>query len=249
MKTFYQKMGQGRPVVVLHGWGISSSNFKAVQKYLSQRGYQVFNLDLPGFGRTEEPEEAWGVSDYANFVLEFARKHRLSHFFLVGHSFGGRIGIKLAASHPEKLIGLVLVSSAGLRSRKTRKRLTFLFLAKIFGLIFSLPLIKKFKEKARRVLYRAARARDYLKLKGVMKQTFIKVVKEDLRPFLAQIKVPTLVVWGEKDQVTPLSDASIMKKEIRGAVLKVVEGADHRLPYQKPAEFSKIVLGFFQKLR
>lgn len=245
----YKLAGEGTPIVILHGWGSPSNAWLETQGYLSARGYEVYMPDLPGFGKSNPPPKPWEISDYAQCVGRFADRLGLQRFFLIGHSFGGRIGIRLALLHPDRLLGLVLCSSAGIKSRPTVKQFAFRVLAKVGYRLLSLPPLKGFQQPARRFLYFLAGEWDYYRAQGVMRETMKRVIEEDLRPDLGKIAVPTLIVWGDRDRVTPLSDAYIMKEEIPNVALHIVEGAGHRLPYEEPEVFTRFVLAFLEEIK
>src|SRR6185436_19423391 len=123
--------------------------------------------------------------------------------FFFGHSFGGRLAIKLGAMQPESLSGLVLCAAAGVSKVNPIKRYAFLVLAKIGKIILRvLPVV----EKVRPWLYKLAREHDYEKTAGVMREVFRKVVAEDLESAAMQITLPTLLLWGRQDTITKLAD-------------------------------------------
>lgn len=211
-----------------------------MKKELEEVGFEAAIPQLPGFAQAEAPKRPWSVSDYVNWV-----KTRLpKEYFLVGHSFGGRIAIKLASQDPKGLGGLILINSAGIKPRRTLKHLLFLVLAKMGRLIFLLPPFFIFKNFARKALYKLAGVRDYYRAKGVMKETLKKVISEDLKGDLKKIKVPTLILWGEKDRTTPLSDGELMNRLIPHSSLKVFPEADHSLPLKFPKQTSLAIIKF-----
>src|SRR3989344_4726315 len=126
-------------VLILHGWGSSSKSFEEISRLLREKGHQVFAPDLPGFGSERTQDKPWPLDDYVNFVLNFAQAQDLNKFILLGHSFGGRIGIKFAVRYPEKLSGLILYAAAGIKPRRTFWQWVLYIFAKIGGFIFSLP--------------------------------------------------------------------------------------------------------------
>jgi pimeloyl-ACP methyl ester carboxylesterase len=233
-----------RPVVILHGWGSSGSSFFAIKDFLNKKGFPVYIFDLPGFGNEDAPLKPWSVDDYVKFVFEFAEKKKLPKFYLFGHSLGGRISIKFAAEYPEKLSGLILYAAAGIKHKPSLKNKIFLILAKFGKFVFSLPVIGSFRGIAEKGLYFLAGTRDYYRAKGVMKETMKMVINEDLKPFLPLIKASTLIVWGRDDKTTPITDAMIMKREIKGSKLAVVDDSGHSLHKERPEEFTKIILPF-----
>ncbi len=244
----YKLIGEGPPLLILHGWASSSDAWVETQERLSQQGYTVWVPDLPGFGQSDPPPVAWGVNDYARLIENFARQLNIEKFFLLGHSFGGRIGIRIATLWPDRVRGLILCASAGIKPKRTLKHIIFLALAKMGKSLLSWPLLNYLHSFARKVLYFLAREQDYYRAQGVMKETMGMIIEEDLRPDLGKIVAPTLIVWGSKDQLTPLSDAFIMQKEIPQASLEIVKEAGHRLPYEVPKIFTDLVSKFLKDL-
>ena len=116
LKTGVCVVGEGRPVLALHGWGGSIQSFWPVAERLAPKGYQVHLLDLPGFGQSELPPTTWGVGDYAAFVLAYLDGAQIDRTALIGHSFGGRISLMLAADHPARFSRMVLAAGAGIRT-------------------------------------------------------------------------------------------------------------------------------------
>lgn len=233
------------PILVLHGWGRGNQSWQKVKELLEQKGYKVFGPDMPGFGTESAPKEPWSVQNYTDWVLDFAQQNKLEKFFLLGHSFGGRIAIKLAAMHPEKIIKLILEDSAGTTREKNlsfRQKLVsnFQWLGKIFS---KLPLYSLF----RKIAYRLAGVRDYYLIQNqIMKETFKKVINEDLTFHLADIKMPTLIVWGEKDKIVPLNVAYFLKENIKGSQLKIFPNIGHRSHYDCPEKLTEEIIKFIQ---
>src|SRR5688572_24882270 len=100
-------------ILVLHGWGGGLRSMQGVASGLAERGYRIHNLDLPGFGESGSPAEAWGVPDYARLVDGYMHHHQLRRVNLIGHSFGGRISIVMGAEYAVSIGKIVLTSSAG----------------------------------------------------------------------------------------------------------------------------------------
>src|SRR3989344_6539986 len=216
------------PILILHGWGSYAKRWDNVKELLEVKGYKVFVPDLPGFGQSPIPAKIWNLDNYADWVKDFAEKNNLGRFFLLGHSFGGSIGIKFAVKYPGKLIGLILVSAGRISKRKSIKNIFFLVMAKIGKLFFRQRIFK-------RIIYKLAGSRDYLLARGgVMRETMKKVISEDLKPYLPKINVKTLIIWGDKDEVTPVADAYLIKKEIKNSVLGVIPNVGHRIRLEAP---------------
>ena len=239
-KINYKIAGSGPAILVLHGWGGSSSSWDKVQKILASKGYTVICPDLPGFGESDIPREAWDVSDYMDLVVKFVKSQELESFFVLGHSFGGRVAIKLAVRHPEKIKALILCGSAGIKPKLSLKTKIILKLTKIGKKIFS-P-----KSWIKKVFYFFLRNKDYVKAKGTMKETMKKVLAEDLLPYLSEIRTRTLIVWGEKDKMVPVEKAHIFKEKIAGSILEILPQAGHSPHLKSPEKLSEIIFNFFK---
>lgn len=243
----YKIIGSGNiPIILLHGWGISSDKYIETIKQLAalNSSFAIFAPDLPGFGRSENPPAVWGVDDYSEWLKNYSAAINVNDFILIGHSFGGRVAIKFAAKYPEKLKALILTGAAGIKHSLTMMQRLFYLAAKAGKMIFDLPLLDRLEGMAKKLLYKAVRERDYYEALGIMKEVFKKVTAEDLTPYLKVIKIPTLIIWGKNDRSTPLKDGELMHAKIQNSKLEILDDADHRAPYQKPEKFAKIIEDF-----
>jgi pimeloyl-ACP methyl ester carboxylesterase len=247
LETFYQLEGQGDPVVLLHGWGASSQSLAGVAACLAP-AFRVLAVDLPGFGWSQAPPVAWGTGDYADHVRRLLDEIRIADAALLGHSFGGRIAIRLATRHPERVERLVLVASAGVRPRRGPRYYARVATAKTLRRLLTLPGLEGV---GRRLLSRwqaKVGSRDYLAA-GRLRPTFVKVVNEDLTPVLALIRAPTLLLWGDQDQEVRRPAVDVMAARIPGARLHVFPGAGH-FPFQDaPEVFCRAVREFLEAER
>ncbi len=242
----YKIAGEGPAILVLHGWGGASDSWLKVQKIISEQGYKVICPDFPGFGKTPPPPDPWDIGDYANLILNFTQKLGLDRFFLLGHSFGGRISIKFATQYPEKIKKLILCDSAGIKPKLSPKTHMIFWLARIGNAIFTPKRLTRFKDSARNLFYLFLRNKDYVKANGVMRETIKKIFNEDLLPDLSKIKVKTLIVWGEIDKMVPLKYGYIFKENIKDSELKVLPDVGHSPHLEAPEGLSKIIMGFFK---
>jgi pimeloyl-ACP methyl ester carboxylesterase len=236
--------GEGRPVLLLHGWGGRIESMQPVAAALAARGYAVHNLDLPGFGRSALPPpapEVWGVADYARFVAHYLEAANLKPVNLIGHSFGGRIGIVLGADYPQHVEKIVLADSAGVLSPPTaRDRLV-----QIGRAALKLPGLNIFEARLKQ-WGRDQLGSEDLKNAGPLEATFRKVVAEDLLPRAARIAAPTLLIWGDQDRDTPFWQGQTLEKTIPDAGLVVFQGAGHFAYQERLADFVRIVDTFFK---
>ncbi len=236
------------PILILHGWNLSSEKYFPLQKELGKRGYNVYCPDLPGFGKTKLPKASFFLSDYCDFVKQFVAENKLNKVILIGHSFGGRIGIKLAAQNSNLIQILILTGTPGINPVPTIKVQIFLSLAKLGNLIFSLPLLSSAKDLFRKFLYKAANASDYYNTNDYMLETFRKTVKESLVPYMSQMNTPTLLLWGKEDKMVPIGIARKMNKIIKNSELVMIENARHGVPWTHSKEFTDEVEKFLTKL-
>jgi pimeloyl-ACP methyl ester carboxylesterase len=226
-------------LLFLHGWRSNKEVWQeVVHQVIKLSSYQVYTIDLPGFGTSPAPKGDWGVGDYANLVAEFISKLDLKNIVVIGHSFGGRVGIKLASTRADLVKKLVLVDAAGFVSSGTKKS-TLGFVAKIVKPIFK----PKFMQGLRRKIYKQIGAEDYVATPELQK-IFVKTVNEDLSENMKRILQPTLLVWGENDTDTPVSFGEKMKFEIRNSKFEILKNAGHFSFLDKPEEFVKILNEF-----
>ena len=229
-------------LIILHGWGSSKEKWQKVQESLDSSGIKVIVPDLPGFKKETALSRVWDLDDYVDWFKKFSQEFD-EPFFLLGHSFGGRVAIKYAEQNPERLKGLILVSSAGIIPKKKFSRNVVSKIAK-FGKVFSfLPLYGLFRKGFYKYILRRI---DYLQAEKLpyLKETFKNVVKEDLRKYFSKIKTRCLIVWGDKDDMTPLSDGRLMAKEMPNSELEILRDIGH-FPYtQNPKLLSQKIIEF-----
>ncbi len=231
------------PVLLcLHGWGGSSASFLELRDALAHDAVTVLSPDLPGFGGEPEPEKPWTVDDYADWVTEYLKKQNVKEpIYLLGHSHGGRISIKLAARKIVPIRHLYLCAAAGMRRRRYAKRVLGLLLSKIGHALFLVPGMKSLESTARKLLVKFVGSHDYDKASELMKKTLVLVTKENLEPLLSTIDVPTDIFWGEDDRQTPVTDAYLLRDGIRGSSLTVFPGLRHRVHRDKAMEIAEVI--------
>jgi pimeloyl-ACP methyl ester carboxylesterase len=240
----YKRQGNGKKVVLLHGWGGSSDSFLPVFNYLSQQ-FEVYAIDFPGFGDSDIPSEPWDVTDYSTMLHRFFELLQIDKAMLIGHSFGGRVAILFSAKYPFYVGKIVLTDSAGIIPNKSLLYYLRVYKFKLMRKFFVLFYAQGSQKEKVEQFYQKYGSNDY-KQAGALRQTFVKVVNQDLRGYLPQIKAPTLIIWGECDQDTPLYYGEIMEKEIPDAGLVVFKGVGHFAYLDKITDFNIIVAKFFR---
>jgi pimeloyl-ACP methyl ester carboxylesterase len=239
-KTRLLDTGAGEPVVVLHGWGGRIESMTPVVNCLV-RARRVVALDLPGFGESEVPRGAWGTPDYAAYVRDALTGIGVTSACFVGHSFGAKISLYLAATQPSCVTKLVAAGSPGLRSAptlKARLRRGASRSARIAGKLG--PAGRALRD----TVYERIASQDY-KEAGPLRPILVKVVNEDLSGILVRITAPTLLIWGTRDDAAPLAHARRMEELIPDAGLVLFEGAGHFAYLDEPERFCRIVRHFF----
>ncbi|HRR05193.1 MAG TPA: alpha/beta hydrolase [Candidatus Woesebacteria bacterium] len=234
---------------LVHGWGAGSQKLEPLKEELQKLDWEIFLPKLPFFD-LPEPKTPWQLEDFCRYLDDKAREFfKNKPYSLFGHSFGGRIGLKMALENKNqaKLNSLILCATAGISRNNRFKRFFFKTAAK------GLSPLKNLSPDAYRLLekvgYRLAGAGDYKQITSVTKkETFKNIVEESLKPKTKQIKIPTLILWGGKDKTTPVTDAYFLKKTIVNSTLKIFPNEDHRLPYNQPKNLAQEIDRWFLSL-
>lgn len=243
----YQITGQGEDtVVILQGWGTEFATYNSVAACISDR-YRVVQFDFPGFGASDEPREPWAVEDYANFFLDLMAALGIQKATLLGHSYGGRVIIRLAAreSLSFTIERIVLVDSAGILPKKTWKQKMKIRRYKLLKRIVSLKLVYAICPRLIDEWKNSQGSADYRNASPMMRQCLVKAVNEDLTELLPRIRQDTLLIWGDLDTATPIADAKLMEEKIPGAGLAVIPGTGHFSFLENPALFRSIMQAYF----
>jgi len=222
---------KGLPLVFFHGWQQDSRSFFSLVPFLHQ-DYRLFFLDLPGFGQSENPPLSFSSFDYAKAITNWLKKRNLKQIVLIGHSFGGKIAAIISAENPKVVNKLILIASSGVSHPRI-----------VSNLVKIIP--KKTLEKIPNRLKMFFASRDY-KEAGLLLPIFKRVVKEDIHPIFAKIKIPTLIIWGKRDQELPSQDGKVIQGLIKKSKLVLIEG-DHFPFWQNPQKIAKLIKNFIAK--
>ncbi len=242
----YKYSGSGEKLaVVLQGWGTKLEVYDSVAASIGSK-YRVLTFDLPGFGESTEPREAWSVDDYVDFFLAFMEKLGEKKAVLIGHSYGGRMIIKLAARHQKALAieKIVLIDSAGIVPKKTFKQKFKIRKYKIMKKIMNLKIMRFIFGSVVDDWGKNQGSADYRAASPVMKKCLVKAVNEDLSECLPLVSEETLLIWGDKDTATPISDAKKMDSLLPNSGLAEIKGAGHYSFLEQPVLFGNIINAF-----
>lgn len=247
VRSAYTIVGGGQPIVVVHGWGANISLMQPLADALVPHGFQVFAPDMPGFGESAPPDQAWTMDDYARYLIAFLDTHQLERVDYIGHSFGGRLGLMLGADYPQRINKMVLIDSAGIPPRRA------------IGSQMRLSAYKTIRDGLYRIGAKTTAdtlrawyvnrygSPDYKETSGAMRDTFVNVIGQDLRPVAARVRVSTLLLWGEADLETPLWMGKALEQIIPDAGLVTFPGAGHYSYLERLPDTVRIIKHFFRQ--
>ena len=230
VKTNYQVFGEGKPFLILHGWGSNSDRWVKEAEIISAKGFKVIIPDLPGFGLSDKLTKPWTDNDYVKWFEEFTKALNIENFYLLGYSFGGALAAKITVKYPQRVQKLFLTAAAVIR-KKTAQKDASAKISKLIKLFHFLPGYIFFRKAIYKFVIRKS---DYIYTEGIMKQTYLNVISDDVSFNLPFIRVPTVIIWGDKDQSVPMEDARLINEKIKNSKLVVIPGADHLMHKQLP---------------
>ncbi len=236
----------GIPVLLMHGWGCNLTTLASIQKIMDESNkLRVVNIDFPGFGKSDEPTEVWGVEQYTSMVERFLDELGIENPIILGHSFGGRVSILMASRREIRKV--ILVDAAGVKPKHSLK-----WYAKVYSFKFAKRFYKFIygAEKAQAKIDKARAKRgssDYNNSTPMMRSILSRCVNEDLCDKMPLIKAPTLLIWGENDTATPLSDAQKMERLIPDSGLVSFPGCGHYSFLDNPFGFKSVIKEFLKE--
>lgn len=231
---FAEVFGGGSPrVLALHGWGRRGADFGN-----SLKGISALAPDLPGFGASPPPNEVIGADGYADIVSEMLPEFDRPPV-LIGHSFGGRISVCLAARFPGRIGPVILTGAPVLRTGVARQpRLSY-------RIIRSLNKAGVVSDERLERLRRQSGSDDYRSATGVMRDILVKVVNESYEPQLGDLRSRIVLLWGELDREVPVSvaqrTADVIGRAGGDVELRVLEGVGHHVPVEAPKDLRQTI--------
>lgn len=220
---------------IVHGWAYETEKWSTFIDLLKKEGFDPILLNVPGL--TKPLSKVWGLKDYVDWLDREIREEKV---ILLGHSYGGRITLEYSRLHPKKVSHLILIDSAGVYHNELPIRLKrgfFKFLAKTG---------KRFTDSdlLRDLLYKFAREKDYKEANPHMKQTMVNLINSDKGREIDGIETPTTIIWGEKDMITPVSDAHYFREHLSNSTLYVVGESGHSPHFTHPEKVTEIIKQF-----
>lgn len=230
-------MGALKKIIILPGWSKNIQSWRQFISFIEDQNTKVELLRIPGL--TTKIDKPWTLGDYLTWLKEIVDKENRK-VILLGHSNGGRVSSEFVSRYPQKIEKLILIDSAGVYHNELPVRAKRLF----FKTLGSLG--KKFtkSEVLRKALYKLARENDYFEASPIMQKTMINLLLSDKNHDFSKISVPTLIVWGGQDKITPLSDAKIIRTLIKNSKLSVIDSARHSPQFTRANEVAKVIKNF-----
>lgn len=223
---------KNRTIVMLHGWGQNIEMMKFIGDKLDE---DVLIIDLPGFGKSKEPDTVLSIYDYANLVHDLITNLEIKNIILIGHSFGGKIALAYASKY--KVEKLVLLASP-FKSKESKINIR----TKVLKKLKKVPGLNKLEEFAKKHIG----STDYKNASGIMREILVKHVNLDITEDVKKITCPTLIIWGDNDECVPVSDGKLLEKLIKDSGLIVFEGCTHYAYLERLDQLIRILNEFFK---
>lgn len=227
-------------LVFLHGWGQSMIMMEPFETNF-QKDYSTLNIDFPGFGLSAPLNEPWTIYDYANALEALLEELQIENPIFVAHSFGARVALILA--HRLQPQQMILTGAAGLKPKLSLGTHIKVRAYKLLKIGLRIPVIGP-KLISFKTFFGSE---DYRQTQGALRQTFVSVVNEDLGKLLKEIQTSTLLIWGDKDDATPLWMGKTMEKNMKDAALIVFENDDHYAYYHQRVRTIRIIDTFIKQ--
>ena len=237
IKQHFKVVGEGSPVLFLHGWGGCIDSFKPIYNAVSKT-HKCILVDFIGFGESGIANVPYNLDDYVSCVVQVLEFLKIPEVDIVSHSFGGRVSLKLMAENKELVRKAILVAPAGIKPKRGINYYGKVAKYKCQKLLHKLHLIKgSFLE--------SSGSNDYRELNDVAKATFINIVNENLVGILPQITSEVLLIYGEGDTAVPLEMIEKLKQGIVGSEYITLKGG-HFCYLVEMATFVKVIQSFFK---
>ena len=239
----YKYGNKNKVLLILPGWGNTTKTFYNIINHFKEK-YTIYILDYPGFGKSPIPTKDLTIYNYADLIINFLKDNKIINPIIIAHSFGGRITTLLTGYYKINISKLILFDIASIKPKKSIKTK---LKEKIYKTLKHIIKIFSNKEKLQNKLINYFGSTDYKSLPPTMHKTFINIINEDLTKYLKYIQSETLLIWGEKDQDTPLKDAYKMNNLIKESALIIYPNASHYSYLDYPILTNNIINEFIKE--
>ena len=239
----YKYGNKNKTLLILPGWGNTTKTFYSIINHFKDK-YTIYTLDYPGFGKSPIPTKDLTIYNYADLIINFLKDNKIINPIIIAHSFGGRITSLLTGYYKINISKLILFDIASIKPKKSIKTK---LKEKIYKTLKHIIKIFPNKEKLQNKLINYFGSTDYKSLPPTMHKTFINIINEDLTKYLKNITSETLLIWGEKDQDTPLKDAYKINNLIKESALIIYPNASHYSYLDYPILTNNIINEFIKE--
>lgn len=226
-------MKQPQVLYIIHGWTYTVTPWAKTIALLEKQGLKVEMLHVPGL--TAPSKKVWTIEEYVKWANSNIPKGAVA----LGHSNGGRILLNLCSEQPDKLKHLILLDAAGVYENSGRRDVSRA-LSKKFSFLKKIPGLTK-------IWHKITGASDYAQAPENMKQTLTNMLESDKKLELFKVTVPTSIIWGANDTVTPPHQAKIMHEQIKNSTLELHRGWTHAPYISHPTELAKAIFKAYKK--
>lgn len=221
-------------IVYLHGWGQNIQMMEPIANPFKET-HRLIILDLPGFGKSEEPKYAWSLDDYVEMVHSLLEYLKIENPNLIGHSFGGKISILYATKYNVQRM-ILLSSPYKVKIKEPSLKVKMLKKAK------KIPGLGKMAEAMKKHMG----STDYKNATPIMRDILVKHVNTDISDKVVKIKCPTFIIWGSNDIDVPVEDAYELDKLLKDSGLVVYEGCTHYAYLENLGQTNAIIKSFIK---
>ena len=226
---------QGKEAILyLHGWGQNIEMMEPIAKpFLST--HRVIILDLPGFGASDKPKEAWTLTDYVTMIHDFLSFLHVEKPNIIGHSFGGKLALLYASLYETKRV-VLLASPYKVKFKKQPLKV------RIYKTIKRIPGLKWLANGMKNKIG----STDYKNADPIMREILVKHVNTDLTEQAKKVKAPTLLIWGTKDEAVPVEDAYALEKLIPDSGVVIYENCTHYAYLERLNQTIRVLKSFIK---
>lgn len=257
LRLHFQKEGEGQPVVLIHGWGSSWRMWSRTMKRLAHAGYQAWALDLIGFGESDKPGDGWYTLDrFTGTLSAFCDQLAIERPALIGHSMGGAIALNLALCRETRAVIAAAPVISGELSFSLHRLLTWPATRWLFEWMRRQPFFPALGGMnliAAPDLFQGPLRRRHQDLRRATVNSAVggvrAVISLNLESRLSDIRVPTLIVVGERDMTVPPAQGRLAAQRIPNSTLVVWPTAGHQVTDDRADDFDALVIDHLSKAR
>jgi pimeloyl-ACP methyl ester carboxylesterase len=256
MRIFCRMKGSGQPIILIHGYPLNDNLFQHQRQKLG-RHYKVITPDLPGFGKSEAKSDDASIKMYAKTMFDLMDKLNIHKAVIGGHSMGGMTVIEMYKMHPDRFNGMILIDTAAIAAPLPRKMLWQGYSKlgeqsdrnKVMTMLLPGEMLSsRTRMHDKQTVQQAKQMIKAASEKGVVGGGKALANRPDNSKVLKNVHVPTLIIVGSDDPITPFEIAKEMRKAISGSKLAIIKGASHLAVLEKPRKVNRRIRRFMRQV-